>query len=128
MSISYQWDDEAKTIFWIQFTSPWTIADLVDEIDTMYAITSAQSHTIVAIADFTASNSMPPGLLSRAHLIRERVGDNLGTIYLVQPGPLLPVLIELLQRVVPALLNTQVIETASVDEAREKIAASRGGP
>jgi hypothetical protein len=61
MPIPITWDNEARTVLYIEFQMPWTWADYDAAIDHLHRLIQQTDHTVDIISYMAAGTVLPPG-------------------------------------------------------------------
>jgi hypothetical protein len=79
MSITVNWDDDAKTIIRTTFEGRWTLEEFWQAVQAQYALMDSINYKANFISDFSRSSMLPSGALSHARrLINTKQHPNTG--------------------------------------------------
>lgn len=99
MTITVQWDDEAKTIVRWVFDGKWTWDEYNRAMTESNERVRDVDHFVDAIMDLSHSNMLPSNVLSNTHAARDEIQPkNIRWIYIVSHQALLKALINIFTR------------------------------
>ncbi|MBC7870349.1 MAG: hypothetical protein H7Y09_05870 [Chitinophagaceae bacterium] len=129
MTVTAQWDNEAKTIIRLEFVGKWTWAEHHEANTVMEAMVNTASVTIDLIPDLSSSQLVPEGALSQARSIAMRQQIKFGLIVAVKAGKFIEILYGVFQQLYgrrSGFPDTFFVD--SLDEARALIHTKRTRP
>ncbi len=124
MPIINQWDDEAETIIYGEFSGKWTWDEFFETINKSSEMIGTKPYRCDVIANMRPGTmeSAAPALYNAREAMR-MVPENFGLLVVVI-NPLIGMLANVFKRF-DAQLGSKVVSVSSVEQARELIAKER---
>ncbi len=126
MPVKASWFDDAHTIVHIEFSDPWTLADLSAGIQTGRQLMSSVDHTVDAIWDGTNTKGAPSNVFSHFMVANEdtEIPANQRFVIVVVRSAFLHTFASTAKRLLPRITRNMHI-TNSLQAAEQKIEALR---
>lgn len=126
MTITVQWDDEARTIVRWVFDGKWTWDEYNQAMIESNERVRGVTHPVDAIMDLTHSNMLPANVLSNTHAAHDEIQPkNIRWIYIVSHQALLKALINIFARLYERFGKGGLAMVESLDAAYTDISKRR---
>lgn len=121
MTIVPRWENNEKTIIYVQFSGDWSWEEFTPVRKTILEMIEAVPHIVDYIADFQDIDDIPTGALPIGRSIHKSCSRNEGVVLIVGLSPMLRMLYQSFTTAFPASKN-EFIHVLTLDEAYQTIA------
>jgi len=120
MPIVSRWENNDKTIIYVQFTNNWSWDEFAPVRKTILDMIDSVSHVVDYIVDFQAANDIPNGALAVGRSIHKSCSRNEGFAVLVGPSPQLRMLYQSFTIAFPAS-KSEIALVPTLEDAYQMI-------
>jgi hypothetical protein len=109
MGITVAWDNDEKTVLYICYQLPWTVAEFIISQAELRRFMSSVTHTVHLFFDVSAGIALPQNAMSHFREASKYVLPNQGVLILIGANLFAKTVIRVLQTTIPAILKSDEI-------------------